>query len=275
MKRREPLKKRRSFSSNASILLAPVSLVGEITMLFLETIYWLGKDLAMLAVDTRSVIIQMARIGVDSLPIISITGFFTGAVLVAQIGFQFSNFGAESAVGGVVALALARELAPVLAAIVLAGRVGSAFAAEIGSMRVTEQVEALQTMAVSPINYLVVPRFLACLFMFPVLTIFTNFIGYFGGSLVAIWQVKITLLTFRSSVVDFLQVDDLIGGLIKAMVFGGIVSIIGCYRGFHTAGGAEGVGMSTTASVVTSIILILVSNYFLSVMLFNLTGGYV
>lgn len=244
-------------------------------MMFLETLYWTGKELFSLAVDTKITMTQMARIGYDSLPIISITGFFTGAVLVAQIGFQFSNFGAESAVGGIVALTLARELAPVLAAIVLAGRVGSAFAAEIGSMEVTEQVAAMQTMAVSPINYLVVPRFLACLFMFPILTIYTNFIGYIGGSLVAVWQVRITLLTFKESVIDFLALNDFFGGLIKSVVFGGIVAIIGCYHGFKTTGGAEGVGLSTTGAVVTSIILILVSNYFLSVMLFNLTGGYV
>ena len=258
-----------------SLIAWPLRVVGEVTMMFLETLYWTGKAMFSLAVDTRIVITQMARIGYDSIPIISITGFFTGAVLVAQIGFQFSNFGAESAVGGVVALALARELAPVLAAIVLAGRVGSSFAAEIGSMEVTEQVAAMQSMAVSPIDYLVVPRFLACLIMFPILGIYTNFVGYIGGSLVAVWQVRITLLTFKESVIDFLALNDLFGGLIKTMVFGGIVAIIGCFHGFKTTGGAEGVGLSTTSAVVTSIIMILVFNYFLSVMLFNLTGGYV
>jgi phospholipid/cholesterol/gamma-HCH transport system permease protein len=249
--------------------------VGKITLLFLEAFYWIGKNLVNFSFNLKNIIVQMAFIGFDSLPIISITGFFTGAVLVLQIGMQFSNFGAERYIGGVVALALARELAPVLTAIVIAGRIGAAIAAEIGSMNVTEQIDALKTLATSPVDYLVVPRVIAAIVMLPILTIITNTIGAVGGAVSAIFQVKISLVTFKSSVLQFLTFKDFWGGLLKSSFFGLIIAIIASYMGFNTRGGASGVGKSTTYSVVLSIMLILISNYFLSSMLFNVSEGYI
>lgn len=241
------------------------------TMIFLRTLYWTARNGLTLSLNLRNLFGQMAHIGVDSLPIVSITGFFTGAVLVAQIGKEFVRFGAETYIGGVVSLSLARELAPVLAAIVVAGRIGASIAAEIGSMEVTEQIKALRTLATDPISYLVVPRFLAAVVMLPLLTVYTNFIGSIGGAMVAIYQVKINFITYQDSIMRLLRVSDITGGLWKASIFGGIISIVACQKGFSTRGGAEGVGRATTSSVVTSIIIILIINYFLSTMLFDLS----
>jgi len=243
--------------------------IAEVAELTLKTVYFVFKGIITFSINLTLLFAQMAMVGWESLPIISVTGFFTGAVLVLQTGLQFKKFGADSYIGGVVALALARELAPVLSAIVISGRVGAALAAEIGTMNVTEQIDALHSLATSPINYLVVPRFLACIFMLPILTIYTNFIGTVGGCIAAVYEVNISLVTFKDSVLNFLELRDLFGGLFKAAFFGMIISIIGCYKGFTTTGGAEGVGKSTTSSVVTSIMLILISNYFLSSLIFN------
>ena len=210
----------------------------------------------------------------DSLPMVAITGFSTGAVLVVQIGYQFTQLGAQRYVGGVVSMAMARELAPILTAIVVAGRVGSAIAAEIGTMKITEQVDALETMATNAVDYLVVPRFWGCTIMLFVLTIFTNIVGMVGGSIVAIYQIGMTLTTFQESILQNLKIFDLMGGLFKAMVFGGVIGIIGCYKGFTTEGGAEGVGKSTTGAVVLAIMMILAINYFLTVGINNINTAY-
>lgn len=246
-----------------------VAEIGRINLLFMETLLWIFRNMVHVSFNIRNIIRQMAFIGYDSLPIVLITGFFTGAVLVLQIGIQFAQFGAESYIGGVVALALSRELSPVLTAIVIAGRIGAAFAAEIGSMNVTEQIDALKTLATSPVEYLVVPRIIAAVFMLPVLTVITNSIGAVGGGFAAVFQVKISLLTFNKSVIQFMEFKDFWGGLLKSSIFGGIIAVIACYMGFNTRGGASGVGKSTTYSVVVSIMLILISNYFLSTMLFD------
>ncbi|PKK92341.1 MAG: hypothetical protein CVV64_00965 [Candidatus Wallbacteria bacterium HGW-Wallbacteria-1] len=240
-------------------------------MLAARTLGWTFRNIFTLRLNLRNLFAQMSHIGVNSLPIVTITGFFTGAVLVAQIGKEFVRFGAETYIGGVVSLSMARELAPVLSAIVVAGRVGASIAAEIGSMEVTEQIKALRTLATDPVDYLVVPRFLACALMLPLLTIFTNFIGSVGGALVAIYQIRINFITYEDSIKRLLSIGDITGGLWKAAIFGCIISIIACHKGFATRGGAEGVGKSTTASVVTAIITILIVNYFLSTMLFNLS----
>lgn len=217
---------------------------------------------------------QMKRIGVESLPMVGITGLATGMVLVVQIGNQFVRMGAETYVGGVVALSIARELGPILTAIVVAGRVGSAMAAEIGTMKVTEQIDALETLAVSPIRFLVVSRLIAGVLMLPVLTIYNNLIGMAGGLVVAILQLNMSQASFIESIRSQLQINDIVGGLIKAMVFGLIITTVGCYRGFITRGGAEGVGESTTGSVVTAIMIILVSDYFLTVLILNFVEGF-
>jgi len=165
-------------------------------------------------------------------------------------------------------------LAPILTSIVVAGRVGSAIAAELGTMKITEQIDALETMATNPVEYLVVPRFLGCTFMLAILTIFTNIVGMIGGSIVAVYQIGMTLTTFRDSILQNLKFYDLMGGLFKALIFGAVIGLIGCYKGFTTEGGAEGVGQSTTGAVVLSIMLILAVNYFLTVGINNFTVAY-
>ena len=252
----------------------------KIKIPFIYAIYHLGAMTTMLMsalsfilkgrINFKDTIMQMKRIGNESLPMVSITALATGMVLVVQVGFQFVRMGAESYIGGVVALAQVRELSPILTAIVVAGRIGSAMAAEIGTMRVTEQIDALETMAVSPIRYLVVPRLIAGVIMLPVLTIYANFIGILGGLFVAVAQLNISMVNFRESVISQLQVFDIIGGLSKTIIFGMVISLVGCYKGFTTSGGAEGVGNSTTSSVVTAIMIIFVFNYFLSVLIVNI-----
>lgn len=244
--------------------------LGEMSLMFFRGLMFILRG----KVNFRDLVAQMAVIGVDSLFMVSVTGLSTGMVLVVQMGNQMAKMGAESYVGGIVALSLARELAPNLTAIVVAGRIGSAMAAEIGTMVVTEQIDALNTLAISPIKYLFVPRILAAAIMLPVLTIFTNMIGIAGGAFVAVAQVNISLVTFKESILVNLAIRDIMGGLFKAIFFGIVIGIVGCYKGFKTYGGAEGVGKSTTSSVVLSIMLILVANYFLSVLIVNFNEAF-
>ncbi len=212
---------------------------------------------------------QMAHLGVDSLPIVALTMLFTGMVMTMQIAHEFIKYGAQASVGGVVSIAVGRELSPVLTGVVAAGRVGAAITAEIGSMKVTEQIDALRVMATNPVAYLVVPRLIACVFMLPLLVIFADMIGTVGGYLVATLYAGINSFTFLQSIKVFAVVNDVTGGLIKSMFFGAIIAIVGCYKGLTTAEGAEGVGKATTGSVVTSMILIFISNYFLSLILYR------
>ncbi|MDT8903776.1 MlaE family ABC transporter permease [Anaeroselena agilis] len=219
--------------------------------------------------NLRQVLRQMAHLGVDSLPIVALTMLFTGMVMTVQIAHEFIKYGAQSSVGGVVAIAMGRELSPVLTGVVAAGRVGAAITAEIGSMKVTEQIDALRVMATNPVAYLIVPRLIACVLMLPVLVIFADMIGTVGGYLVATLYAGINSFTFLHSIKVFAAVNDVTGGLVKSMFFGAIIAIIGCYKGLTTAEGAEGVGKATTGSVVASMILIFISNYFLSLILYR------
>lgn len=211
---------------------------------------------------------QMSHLGIDTLPIVLLTMLFTGMVMTVQTAQEFLKYGAGSTVGGVIALAMGRELGPVLTGVVAAGRVGAAIAAEIGSMKVTEQIDALRVMATNPIAYLVVPRVMACIIMVPLLVVFADAIGTFGGYFVATQYYNISASTFTSSITNFAVLKDITGGLIKAAVFGFIIAIIGCFKGLNAGDGAEGVGHATTGSVVASIVLIFVTNYFLSLLLF-------
>ncbi len=211
----------------------------------------------------------MVRIGVDSLPVAVVTAAFVGMVFAVQIASEFVKFGAGNVVGGVMGIAVARELAPALTAVVIAGRVGSSFAAEIGTMSVTEQIDAIYAMGSDPIKHLVVPRFIASTFMLPILTIFADIVGFFGGYLVAVYVVGINSFGYMDSASSFLGMGDITGGIIKAIFFGMIISIIGCYMGLKTKGGAKGVGEATTNSVVYSLMAIFVANYFLSLVLFK------
>lgn len=237
---------------------------GKIMFLIMQTFYHIGHRPKL-----QNIVYQMAHLGADSLPIVLLTILFTGMVMTVQTAHEFIKYGAQSSVGGVIAIAMGRELAPVLTGVVTAGRVGAAITAEIGSMKVTEQIDALRVMAVNPIVYLVVPRFIACILMLPMLVVFGDIIGTIGGYLVATFYSGIGSYTFLNSIKVFTEVNDVLGGLVKGMFFGGIIAIIGCYKGLRAAPGAEGVGRATTSSVVSSIILIFICNYFLSLLLYR------
>ncbi|MBI2252303.1 MAG: ABC transporter permease [Armatimonadetes bacterium] len=221
------------------------------------------------AVKVKLTIDQMAILGVNSLSIVILTTAFAGMVVSLEIAQLAVKYGIAGFVGGGVAIAMAREFAPMLTAIVVAGRAGSAITAEIGSMKVTEQIDALQAMAVSPVKYLVVPRFLACLAMIPLLTVFANLCGVSGGALIAYKTANIAPRIFFDSVRNIVDMHDFWGGIYKAGVFAAEIALISCYQGLNTSGGAAGVGKATTGSVVYSMILIFLSNYFLSIWLFK------
>ncbi|MGB2925890.1 MAG: MlaE family lipid ABC transporter permease subunit [Limnothrix sp.] len=223
--------------------------------------------------NRRMTVEQMAAVGPDSLLIALVTSGFVGMVFTIQVAREFIYFGAGTAVGGVLGLSLTRELAPVLTAVVLAGRVGSAFAAEIGTMRVTEQIDALHILRTDPIDYLVLPRFLACCLMLPLLTILSLIMGMLGGLVIATSLYQIPQAIFINSIRSFLQYWDIASALIKSIVFGGLISIIGCSWGLTTSGGAKGVGQSTTTAVVTSLLAIFICNFFLSWLMFQGLGS--
>lgn len=215
-------------------------------------------------IKLRSIFKQMEFVGVQSLFVVVLTGLFTGMVLALQSYNALKRFGAESLVGPTVALSMARELGPVLAGLMVTGRAGSAMATELGTMRVTEQIDALVTMAVNPVKYLVVPRILAGIFMFPLLTIVTDFVGVVGGYMVGVKLLGINPGVYIGRTVDFVQIGDIFDGLTKSLVFGLITTLVASYNGFYTTGGAEGVGRAATSSVVTGSVLILVSDYIIS-----------
>ncbi|MEM9163639.1 MAG: MlaE family lipid ABC transporter permease subunit [Cyanobacteria bacterium P01_F01_bin.4] len=221
----------------------------------------------------RNTLEQMAAVGPESLVIALITSTFVGMVFTIQVTREFINFGATTAVGGILALTLARELAPVLTAVVIAGRVGSAFAAEIGTMQVTEQIDALQMLRTDPVDYLVIPRVVACALMLPLLNILGFITGMTGGMLIATNLYGISQTVFLDSARNFLGTWDLVSSLIKALVFGILIAVIGSSWGLTTSGGAKGVGQSTTTAVVTALLAIFISNFFLSWLMFQGTGS--
>ncbi|RLB04422.1 MAG: ABC transporter permease [Deltaproteobacteria bacterium] len=211
---------------------------------------------------------QMERVGVKSVLVVVLTGAFTGMVLALQTFYATRKFGAETMVGVTVALSMTRELGPVLTSIMVTGRAGSAMAAEIGTMRVTEQIDALFAMAVNPIKYLIVPRVLASILVVPILTIIADFVGIVGGYFVGVIILRINAGAYVANMEKYVELTDIYNGLIKAAVFGLILSIIGCYKGFTTAGGAEGVGRATTQSVVLAAVTILMADYILTAVMF-------
>ncbi|HEY9801692.1 MAG TPA: MlaE family lipid ABC transporter permease subunit [Leptolyngbyaceae cyanobacterium] len=216
---------------------------------------------------------QMAAVGPDSLFIALLTAVFVGAVFTIQVAREFINFGAGNLVGGVLAVALTRELSPVLTAVILAGRVGSAFAAEIGTMRVTEQIDAMLMLRTDPIDYLVLPRLLACFIMLPILTLLSLITGMAGGLFIATNMYGIADTVFLDSARNLLGSWDICSAMIKAACFGVLIAIIGCSWGLTTTGGAKGVGQSTTTAVVTALLIIFISNFFLSWVMFQGTGS--
>ena len=224
-------------------------------------------------IHRRNTIEQMAVVGPGSLLIAMLTAVTVGMVFTIQVAREFINLGAGNLVGGVLGLALSRELAPVLTAVIVAGRVGSAFAAEIGTMRVTEQIDALYILKTDPIDYLVIPRLIGCCLMLPILTVFSIMTGMTGGMVVASNLYNINPNVFLDSVRNFLQIWDLGSAAIKSFCFGALIAVIGCSWGLTTTGGAKGVGQSTTTAVVTALLAIFVSNFFLSWVMFQGTGS--
>ena len=211
---------------------------------------------------------QMLRIGYFSLPVVALTAFFTGGALALQIYYGGNTFNSESIVATIVALGITRELGPVLGGLMVAGRVSAAIAAELGTMRVTEQIDALTTLSTNPHKYLVVPRVVAAVLTLPLLVFVADIIGVMGGFVVGTGSLDFNPGVYIKNTVDFLEADDVISGLIKAAVFGFIIAIMGCFHGFNSKGGAQGVGRATTNAVVTASILILAANYVMTSLLF-------
>jgi phospholipid/cholesterol/gamma-HCH transport system permease protein len=250
--------------------------VGRKTLSFFENVGGLAilvkrTFLGLPSVFTRSRLTteQMHLMGVNSLPLVAVVSVFTGAVTAVQAVYQISDYVPMRYIGTAVGKAVMIELAPVLTALVVAGRVGASIAAELGTMKVTEQIDALESLALDPVEYLVVPRFVAGLIMLPVLTVFADAIAILGGLGVSTVSLHVSPHTFFNGLKSFFKMMDLTSGLLKAFVFGSIISIIGCYQGFRTTGGAEGVGRSATKAVVIASVLILVSDYVVASILFG------
>ena len=212
----------------------------------------------------RLLLRQMVEIGFYSLPVVGLTGLFAGMVLALQSHTGFSRFSAESTIPTVVVLSITRELGPVLAGLMVAGRVGAAMAAEIGTMRVTEQIDALTTLSTNPHKYLIVPRLVAGFLMLPFLVLVADIIGVFGGYLVGVYKLGFNPDAYITNTFEFLETMDVVSGLVKAAVFGYLIALMGCYHGFHSKGGAQGVGKATTNAVVIGAILVLVFNYIIT-----------
>jgi phospholipid/cholesterol/gamma-HCH transport system permease protein len=242
-----------------------VAEVGGLALLVGDTFRLSGRGLRAF----RLVVQQMAAIGVESLWLVFVVSIFTGAVAAVQAAYQFASQVPLKYIGSVILRSVIIELGPVLTALVVGGRVGASIAAELGTMRVTEQIDALETMALSPIRYLAVPRLAAATLMVPVITIFADLLAILGGLVVAVFRIGISAHLYFKGMRLFFQVHDIYGGLIKSIVFGMIIAVMGCYYGFRTEGGAEGVGRATTRAVVASCVMILISDYFLAEVIFR------
>jgi phospholipid/cholesterol/gamma-HCH transport system permease protein len=230
--------------------------LDAVTACFRPPIYW------------SLILKQMMRIGYFSLPVVGLTAFFTGGVLALQIYTSAARYGAEAFVPIVVLVGITRELGPVIAGLMVAGRVAAAIAAELGTMRVTEQIDALTTLATNPIKYLVVPRLVAAVISMPILVAIADSIGVFGGYVASTQSLGFTGSIYLKNTIDYATTQDIMSGLIKAAVFGFIIALMGCYHGFHSRGGAQGVGAATTSAVVSASIIILAANYILTNLLF-------
>ena len=253
----------------------PLAVIGSVMLDFMASTGRLAMFTAngvrhcfMPPVYLRLVLRQMLVIGYFSLPVVGLTALFTGMVLALQIYIGSARFNAESAVATIVVIGITRELGPVLGGLMVAGRVASAMAAEIGTMRVTEQIDALTTLSTNPFKYLVAPRLIAATVTLPILIVVADIIGVMGGYLVGTAKLGFNPAVYLKNTYDFLQTLDVVSGLVKAAVFGFIIALMGCYNGFHSKGGAQGVGKATTDAVVTASILILTANYFVTELFF-------
>lgn len=245
-------------------VLQNVEEMGKILLLFISVMSWMIRP----PLKLRNIFKQMEFVGVKSIFVVVLTGTFTGMVMALQGYHGFRMFSAESLVGSTVALGMTRELGPVLTSLMVTARAGSAMAAELGTMRVTEQIDALSVMATNPVKHLIVPRVIAGVVMVPILTIVSDFVGILGGYFVGVIILNINSGIFVKNITRYVELDDIFNGLIKAAVFGLILSLVGCYKGFNTSGGAEGVGRATTEAVVLASVTILVSDYFLTAIMF-------
>jgi phospholipid/cholesterol/gamma-HCH transport system permease protein len=238
--------------------------LGGITNLAAQSMYWVFVP----PYERKRIFEQAKKSGVDSLPIVALISFFLGVILAFQISYLMQRMGSEMYIASVVALTLVRELGPIITALVVAGRVGAAITAELGSMQVTEQIDALETLATNPIKYLAVPRLIALAVMLPVLTMFADLIGIFGGWVICVFRLGISSRLYLNITFDSLLFKDLFTGLSKTIFFGMIIAWVSCYEGFNVEGGAEGVGKATTKAVVTSFILIIASDCFFTALFY-------
>ena len=253
----------RWFTDSGAIVIDCFTAVGDVSLFTLQTISWLLTRFP----QKETLLPNFYQVGVRSLPVVALTGTFIGMVLAVQSYAQFAHLGLQTRLGGVINVSLVTELGPVLAGTMLAGRVGSAMAAELGTMRVTEQIDALTSMGANPIHYLVVPRLLACLCLIPALTVVANFMGVIGGAFYSIFILDIDAFYYWHNSRSIVGLYDLFSGIFKSLFFGFSIAILGCYRGFHCDPGAEGVGRAATAAFVHSFVAIIVLDLFLGIFL--------
>jgi phospholipid/cholesterol/gamma-HCH transport system permease protein len=238
--------------------------LGAIFTLFLQFLSWVPRPPS----EIRNILKQMEEVGVRSMPVVLVTATFTGMVLALQSYSGFQRFQATSFVGSVVALSITRELGPVFAGLMVSGRVGAAMAAELGTMKVTEQIDALVTLATNPVKYLVVPRVVAATLVLPVLVVFADLVGILGGYFVSVYLLGANPYVYVAKTYQYLEFKDIYTGLVKASVFGMLIALISCHHGFVAEGGAEGVGRATTRAVVASSMMVLISDYFMTSFMF-------
>ncbi|GDX35730.1 ABC transporter permease [Alphaproteobacteria bacterium] len=242
-----------------------IAKIGEITVFASRAVFHCFHSPFYL----RLIFSQMLRIGYFSLPVVGLTAIFSGAVLALQSYSGFSRFNAESTIATVVVLSITRELGPVLAGLMVAGRVGASIAAEIATMRVTEQIDALRTLSTNPFKYLIVPRLIASVLVLPILVLIADIIGVMGGYLVSVHSLGFSAGPYIANTFKFLEFIDVVSGLVKASCFGFLIAVMGCYFGYYSNRGAEGVGNATTNAVVSSSIFILLSNYLITFIFFG------
>ena len=254
-----------------TVVIDSINYIGQVTITmssiigdFIVFLWVTLKTLFTTRLNIAQFFIHMKRIGVDSFTIIFLTGLSTGLALALQTYIGFHRFGIEEFIGTVVALGMTRELGPVMTGLMVTGRAGSAMAAEIGTMEITEQIDALKTLCINPFQYLIVPRILASVVIMPFLTVFSMICGIIGGYIYCVYVAELNADSYISGIQQFVELSDITGGLIKSSFFGLILSWVGAYNGYKTHGGAKGVGSATTRSVVVGSIMILIANYFLS-----------
>jgi phospholipid/cholesterol/gamma-HCH transport system permease protein len=239
--------------------------IGGVFLLLVRTVRLLPRMFR----NFGNIFVQMDRIGIGSIPLVLVTSVFVGAVASVQAAYQFQGYVPLRFLGAVVGKSVTLEVGPVLTALVVGGRVSAAIAAEVGTMKVTEQIDAMEMIAIDPVEYLVIPRLIAATLMLPLLTVFADFLAIIGGMVVAKLAVGVSFSTFEDGLTMLFKYQDLVGGLLKTFVFGFIIAFMGCYHGFRTRGGAEGVGVSTMKAVVSSCLLILIANYLLAYLIFR------